>query len=173
MYVFYRINAMLDGEKVIIMLDEGWKMLDDPEFSARIKDWMKTIRKQNGILVFATQSAKDALNSSVGDAIIEQSPTQIFLPNPKGKEADYCGGFGLTKRELQIIRELPLSSRSFLVKHGHDSVIAQLDLSGMDEFISVLSGRTETVNLMNHIINDVGDNPENWLPIFHERRTSL
>jgi type IV secretory pathway VirB4 component len=50
MYIFYRIHGLLDGSKVMILLDEGWKLLDDPEFSLRIKDWLKTIRKQNGMV---------------------------------------------------------------------------------------------------------------------------
>jgi type IV secretion system protein VirB4 len=170
MYIFHRINSLLNGEKVIIMLDEGWKMLDDPAFSARIKDWMKTIRKQNGVVGFATQSARDALGSSVGDAIIEQSPTQIFLPNARATEEDYCKGFGLSKHELKIIRDIVPESRCFLVRHGTDSVIARLDLGGMDDFVSVLSGRTETVQLMQEIINHVGPAPDSWLPIFLQSR---
>jgi type IV secretion system protein VirB4 len=166
MYVFHRVSQLLNGEKVIIMLDEGWKMLDDPVFSARIKDWMKTIRKQNGLLGFATQSAKDALGSSVGDAIIEQSPTQVFFPNPRASEKDYCEGFGLSRHELKLVRELTPESRCFLLRHGTDSVIAKLDLSGMEDFVSVLSGRTETVSVMHQLQKRYGDNPELWLPHF-------
>lgn len=166
MYIFHRINEMLDGSKVIIMLDEGWKLLDDPEFSTRIKDWLKTIRKQNGIVGFATQSARDAIESRVGYSIIEQSPTQIFLPNPRASEQDYCEGFGLSKHELSIIRELPQSSHCFLLRHGTDSVIARLDLSGLDDFIAVLSGRTESVRRMEDLISIHGDTPELWLPHF-------
>lgn len=173
MYIFHRINSLLNGEKVIIMLDEGWKMLDDPAFSMRIKDWMKTIRKQNGIVGFATQSARDALGSSVGDAIIEQSPTQIFLPNARATEEDYCKGFGLSRHELKIIRDLTPQSRCFLVRHGTDSVIARLDLGGLDDFVAVLSGRTETVKLMHEIIEKTGPAPEQWLPRFLESRKSL
>lgn len=170
LYIFHRIDELLNGEKTIIMLDEGWKMLDDPVFTARIKDWMKTIRKQNGILGFATQSVRDALNSEVGDTIIEQSFTQIFLPNNKASEEDYCKGFGLTQQELMIIRELTPESRCFLIKHGTDSVIAKLDLSNMDDFIAVLSGRTETVKLLEEIMKDKGKSPEDWLDTFLERR---
>lgn len=169
MYIFHRVGSLLDGRKTILMLDEGWKMLDDEVFSARIKDWMKTIRKQNGILGFATQSGRDALNSAVGDTIIEQSPTQIFLPNPKAAERDYCQGFGLTKRELKIIRELSPESRCFLVKHGTDSVIAKLDLSGMDEYISVLSGRTENVRILDEILEEHGNDPDKWLSVFERK----
>jgi len=173
MYVFHRVSQLLNGEKVILMLDEGWKMLDDPVFSAKIKDWMKTIRKQNGILGFATQSTRDALGSSVGDAIIEQSPTQIFLPNARATEKDYCEGFGLSKHELKLIRELTPESRCFLIRHGTESVIARLDLSGMEDFVSVLSGRTETVRLMQKLIDLHGSANENWLPRFLESRKKL
>ena len=143
-------------------------MLDDPAFSMRIKDWMKTIRKQNGIVGFATQSARDALGSSVGDAIIEQSPTQIFLPNARATEEDYCKGFGLSRHELKIIRDLTPQSRCFLVRHGTDSVIARLDLGGLDDFVAVLSGRTESVKLMHDIMEQTGTSPEQWLPRFLE-----
>lgn len=173
MYIFHRINGLLNGEKVIIMLDEGWKMLDDPAFSMRIKDWMKTIRKQNGIVGFATQSARDALHSSVGDAIIEQSPTQIFLPNARATEEDYCQGFGLSQHELKIIRDMTPQSRCFLIRHGTDSVIARLDLGGLDDFVAVLSGRTETVKLMHEIIEKIGPSPVQWLPLFLEARRKL
>lgn len=170
MYLFHRINALLDGRKTILMLDEGWKLLDDPAFSARIKDWMKTIRKQNGLIGFATQSAKDALQSSVGDAIIEQSPTQIFLPNARANKEDYCTGFGLSEHELHIIRNLTPDSRCFLLRHGSDSVIARLDLSGMDEFIDILSGRSETVRIVENIIDEHGSSPDSWLPHFLKRK---
>ena len=173
MYVFHRVGQLLNGEKTIIMLDEGWKLLDDPAFSARIKDWMKTIRKQNGLLGFGTQSPRDALESNVGNSIIEQSPTQIFFPNARATEKDYCEGFGLSKHELRIIRELTPESRCFLLRHGTDSVIARLDLAGMEDFIAVLSGRTETVTLMNELMEKHGSSPEDWLPAFHARRKHL
>lgn len=170
MYIFHRINHLLDGRRTILMMDEGWKLLDDPAFSARIKDWMKTIRKQNGILGFATQSAKDATRSSVGDAIIEQSPTQIFLPNARASYEDYCDGFGLSQQELDIIRNLAPQSRCFLLRHGTDSVIARLDLTGMNKFIDILSGRTETVQIMEELMKTHGSHPENWLTQFYQRK---
>lgn len=173
MYMFHRVEGLLDGTKTIIFIDEGWKALDDPWFAARIKDWEKTIRKQNGLLGFGSQSTSDALESKVGPAIIEQSPTQIFMPNLKADRDDYCRGFGLTETEYELIRTLPDTSRCFLVKHGAHSVIARLDLSGLDDILAVLSGRTETVALVDEIRADVGDDPADWLPLFHQRRASL
>lgn len=87
-YFFHRVEQRLDGEPAIIVIDEGWKALDDEIFVRRIKDWEKTIRKRNGIVGFATQSASDALESKIASAIIEQAATQIFMINPKARAED-------------------------------------------------------------------------------------
>jgi type IV secretion system protein VirB4 len=85
MYLFHRVEQRLDGVPTIIVIDEGWKALDDEVFIGRIKDWEKTIRKRNGIVGFGTQSAQDALSSRISSAIIEQAATQIFMVNPRRK----------------------------------------------------------------------------------------
>lgn len=169
LYVFHRVDELLNGQKVMLMLDEGWKLLDDRAFAERIKDWEKTIRKRNGLLGFATQSAKDVLESHVGTSIIEQSPTNIFLPNPKADTATYIDGFGLSLAEYKFIKETPESTRLFLVRHGRESVIATLNLNGLDAMLGVLSGRTETLNMVDQLREELGDDPAGWLPVFMER----
>ena len=169
MYLFHRVEERLDGTPSIIVIDEGWKALDDDVFVARIKDWEKTIRKRNGIVGFCTQSAQDALSSRISSAIIEQAATQIFMVNPKAQEADYCGGFGLTSHEFELIRTLPDSARCFLIKHGNDSVVARLNLSGMPELLMVLSGREASVRRLDEIRAQVGDDPAAWLPLLTGR----
>jgi type IV secretion system protein VirB4 len=106
-YLFHRVEERLDGKPSIIVVDEGWKALDDDAFVRRIKDWEKTIRKRNGIVGFATQSAQDALESRIASAIIEQAATQIFTINPKARPKDYIDGFGLTEHEFAIVRSMP------------------------------------------------------------------
>jgi type IV secretion system protein VirB4 len=169
MYLFHRVEERLDGSPAIIVVDEGWKALDDEVFVARIRDWEKTIRKRNGIVGFSTQSARDALDSRISNAIIEQSPTQIFLPNPKAQASDYCEGFGLSAHELELIRTLPDTARCFLIRHGGDSVVARLDLSGLGGMLSVLSGRERTIRLLDQLRSEAGDAPSAWLPRFLER----
>lgn len=172
LYMFHRVRMALDGSKSLIFIDEGWKALDDPVFANKIKDWLKTIRKMNGVIGFGSQSASDAANSSISDSLIEQCPTQIFMPNSKAKTEDYRGAFSLTESEFRVVKESPVGSRQFLIKQGNGSAVAKLDLAGMDDEIAVLSGRTETVNLLREIREEVGDDPSVWLPIFHERRKS-
>ena len=170
LYMFHRARMALDGTKSLIFIDEGWKALDDPVFANKIKDWLKTIRKQNGVIGFGSQSAGDAANSSIADSLIEQCPTQIFMPNPKARKDDYCGGFSLTDAEFRVVKESPLGARHFLIKQGTASAVAKLDLGGLDDELAVLSGRTETVMLLQAIREEVGDDPADWLPVFHQRR---
>ncbi|MBB3474182.1 VirB4 family type IV secretion/conjugal transfer ATPase [Sphingomonas sp. BK345] len=169
LYLFHRVEERLDGTPAIIMVDEGWKALDDEVFVRRIKDWEKTIRKRNGIVGFATQSAQDALQSRIASAIIEQAATQIFMANPKAQAPDYVDGFGLTRHEFELVRTLPDSARCFLVKHAQESVVVRLNLAGEEELLTILSGRERTVRLLDAIRAEVGDDPADWLPRLLER----
>ena len=169
MYLFHRVEQRLDGDPTIIVIDEGWKALDDEVFIQRIKDWEKTIRKRNGIVGFATQSAQDALTSKISSAIIEQAATQIFMVNPQAREEDYRDGFGLTSHEYDLVRTLPDSAHCFLIKHGADSVVARLNLSGMPDLLTVLSGRESSVRRLDALRAQVGDAPDDWLPRLLER----
>jgi len=165
MYLFHRVDERFDGEPTAILIDEGWKALDDSVFAARIRDWLKTLRKRNAVVGFATQSARDALDSRISAALVEQTATMIFMPNPKAKAEDYCAGFGLSDHELELIRSLPAHSRCFLVRHANHSVVVRLDLSSMPELLTVLSGREVTVRRLDAIRQTVGDDPAHWYPL--------
>ncbi|RIV85645.1 VirB4 family type IV secretion/conjugal transfer ATPase [Aurantiacibacter zhengii] len=169
MYFFHRVEERLDGSPAIIVVDEGWKALDDEVFVRRIKDWEKTIRKRNGIVGFATQSAQDALESRIASAIIEQAATQIFMINPKARAEDYMNGFGLTRHEFDLVRMLPDNSHCFLIKHGNDSVVARLDLSGERDLLTILSGRESTVRLFDELVEETGSDPARWMKKLLER----
>lgn len=170
-YMFHRIEGMIDGTPISITMDEGWKGLEDEYVSQKVFDWEKTIRKRNGFFTFGSQSARDLSETRIGKTIIEQSPTQIFYPNQDADYASYCEAFSLTNKEFDLVKNvLDPSSRAFLIKHGRDSIVAKLDLHGMGDALAVLSGREETVRLLDQIRKEVGDDPEHWLPVFHQRR---
>ena len=168
-YFFHRVEQRLDGTPAIIVIDEGWKALDDEVFVRRIKDWEKTIRKRNGIVGFATQSAQDALESRIASAIIEQAATQIFMINPKARAEDYINGFGLSRHEFELVRTLPDNSHCFLIRHGRESVVARLNLSGEKELLTILSGRESTVRLFDELVSRTGPDPANWMHLLIER----
>jgi type IV secretion system protein VirB4 len=166
MYLFHRLDALLDGQPLMIFMDEGWRLLRDPAFSDFIVDKMKTIRKLNGIVGFGTQSAADIARAPISHTLIEQSATHIHFPNPRADEESYVRRFGLTAKEFQFIRSAPPENRTFLIKHGNDSVIARLDLQAMPDIVKILSGRRETVEECARLREAFGEDPSAWLPKF-------
>lgn len=167
LYVFHRINISLDGSRTMIVLDEAWALIDNPVFAPKIKDWLKVLRKLNTFVIFATQSVEDASKSRISDTLIQQTATQIFLPNLKATDI-YKSAFMLSQREYMLIKTTDPASRYFLIKQGINAVVAKVNLSGMDNIINVLSGRADTVLLLDKIIGKYGDDPKKWLPIFYE-----
>ncbi|CAK7035283.1 MAG: Type IV secretion system protein virB4 [Bacteroides sp.] len=170
MYIFHLIKSQIDGSRVQVFLDEFWKLLQDKYFIFFVEDELRTIRKKNGILVMGTQSAGEGHKSPIADAIREQTATMVFFPNPKAEKADYLA-FGLTEREFELIRhEILPGSREFLIKQGHTSVVAKLDLHGFSDELAIISGTTDNVELVEKIRAEVGDDPKDWVPLFHQRR---
>lgn len=174
MYLFHRLAALVDGRRLVIDIDEFWKALGDEAFRGLAQGGLKTYRKQNAFMVFGTQSPADVLRSPIAHTILEQCATKIFLPNAHAAERDYIEGFGLTRREFALVREeLAPESRQFLIKQGLNSVVAELRLDGLEDQLAVLSGRTETVDLLDRIRARVGDQPQDWLDPFHRERRMI
>ncbi|TXC67941.1 VirB4 family type IV secretion/conjugal transfer ATPase [Sphingomonas ginsenosidivorax] len=168
LYLFHRVDELLDGQRVVVDIDEFWKALQDDAFRAFAQDGLKTFRKRNAFMVFGTQSPADALRSPIAHSIIEQTATKILLPNADAKRSDYCDGLGLTDAEYRLIRDdLTPESRCFLVKQGQTSIVAKLDLGGMPNELKVLSGREETLVAMEEAIAIAGSHPTAWLPAFY------
>ncbi len=172
LYIFHRVNISLDGQRTMIVLDEAWALIDNPVFAPKIKDWLKVLRKLNTFVIFATQSVEDAAKSRISDTLIQQTATQIFLPNLKATDI-YRTAFMLSQREYILIKTTDPSSRYFLIKQGVDAVVAKVNLDGMANIVSVLSGRVETVLLLDRIREKYGNDPERWLPIFYEEVKTL
>ena len=171
-YIFHRINLSLDGTPSMIVLDEAWALIDNPIFAPKIKDWLKVLRKLNTFVVFATQSVEDASKSQISDTLIQQTATQIFLPNLKATDA-YRTSFMLSEREYQLIKTTDPGTRYFLIKQGNDAVVAKVDLSGMSEVVDILSGRADTVIVLDEVRKRYGDNPNIWIPKFSERLKNI
>jgi len=171
LYLLHRIGERVDGRRLVLDIDEFWKALGDPAFTDLARDGLKTWRKQNAVMVFGTQSPSDALASPIAPAILEQCATKIFLPNAHGQARDYVDGFGLTETEFGLIRdELTPESHRFLIKQGHASVVAELDLTGLDDALAILSGRAETVALLDRLRAEHGDAYAHWRDAFHQQR---
>lgn len=179
-YLLHRLEALIDGRPLIYVMDEFWKILDGEgglkEFA---KNKQKTIRKQNGLGIFATQSPEDALASDIAAALVEQTATMILLPNPNASREDYIDGLKLTEAEYQVVVSLDERSRCFLVKQGHASSVCQLNLRGMDDALAVISASTDNIEIMHRVLEERAHllgttpaalRPEQWLEAFYEQR---
>jgi type IV secretion system protein TrbE len=105
-YLFQRLEARFNGRPTLLILDEAWTFLDDAMFAARIREWLKTLRKKNVAVVFATQSLADIERSTIAPALIESCPTRIFLPNDRALEPQARAvyeRFGLNARQIEIL----------------------------------------------------------------------
>lgn len=160
------IQVMKDKRRTIIVMDEFWKYLSDPGTANYAFDKLKTIRKQNGIFVFATQSPEDILKSERGSAFIDNTATKIYLPNPNANEKDYIEGFKTTRDEFNLIKKMDLQSRMMLVKQGQVSVLIRHDLGGFKKALKILSGQAGTTAYGEKLFRTLGTDPNVWIPVF-------
>lgn len=106
LYLFRRIERSLKGQPAAIILDEAWLMLGHPAFRAKIREWLKVLRKANCFVLMATQSLSDAANSGILDVIVESTATKIFLPNIYARDEDASALYrrmGLNARQIEIL----------------------------------------------------------------------
>ncbi|MDC7682137.1 conjugal transfer protein TrbE [Asticcacaulis sp. BYS171W] len=105
-YLFHRLEARFDGRPTLMILDEAWVFLDHPLFAARIREWLKVLRKKNVSVLFATQSLADVVDSPIAPVLIESFPQRLFLPNERAVEPQSRGAYqrlGLNDRQITLI----------------------------------------------------------------------
>ena len=168
MYLMFRVEALIDGRRFAFFMDEYWKALSVSYFEDFAKNKQKTIRKQNGFGVYMTQSPSDTLRSPIARALIEQTATFIFLPNPTADYKDYVDGFKLTEAEFELMKSLGEGSRMFMIKQGGNVSVATLDLEGFDDELKILSGTTANIAKLESVRARVGDDPDDWINPFLE-----
>ena len=144
-YLFHRIEGRLDGSPTLIIIDEGWLVLDSPAFAAQLREWLKTLRKKNASVIFATQSLADIETSPIAPAIIESCPTRIFLPNERALEPQIAGiyaRFGLNARQVEILaRATP--KRDYYCQSRRGNRLFELGLGEVALAFAAASSRTD------------------------------
>jgi type IV secretion system protein VirB4 len=107
LYLFRRIEQRLDGSPTLVLLDEAWSYVRHELFRARLRDWLKTMRRKNAAVVMSTQQISDIANSEIADVVLENCPTKILLPNAEAKNPgsrEFYQRVGLNERELEILQ---------------------------------------------------------------------
>ena len=171
LYLFHLVRQALDGRRLVVWMDEFAKLLGDPAFAGFARDGLKTWRKLNAVAAFATQSPSDVLSSPIARTLVEQTPTKVFFPNVEAQRLEYVEGFGLSEREYELVgAELTPGSRRFLLKQGYQGVVCELDLKGFEFELDVISGRAENVQLVERLVEELGEEPEAWMSAFREGR---
>lgn len=105
-YLFHRLEQKFSGEPTLIILDEAWLFLNHPFFADKIRDWLKSLRKKNVSVIFATQSVADAAHHAIAPTLLESCPSRIFLPNDRALEpqiAAHYSQIGLNKKQLELL----------------------------------------------------------------------
>jgi type IV secretion system protein VirB4 len=169
-YLLYRVTQILDGRRVVVSADEVRYYLKDLQFASVIDNLLLTVRKSNGAVFLSLQMPEHALESPLGPSIVAQCQTKIMFPSPTADRKAYIDGLKCTEGEFRAVREdMMIGKRRFLLKREEGSVICEFDLSGMKEFLAVLSGRANTVRFAAQLRQQLGDAPDKWLPEFLRR----
>ena len=144
-YLFHRIEDRLDGSATLIIIDEGWLALDDEGFASQLREWLKTLRKKNASVIFATQSLSDIDGSAIAPAIIESCQTRILLPNERAIEPQITAiyrRFGLNDRQIEILaRAMPKRDYYFQSRRGNR--LFELGLSHVALALCAASSKTD------------------------------
>ncbi|CAM5473301.1 conjugal transfer protein TrbE [Mesorhizobium sp. UC74_2] len=150
-YLFHRIGDRLDGRPTLLIIDEGWLALDDEGFAGQLREWLKTLRKKNASVIFATQSLSDIDNSSIAPAIIESCPTRLLLPNERAIEPQITAiyrRFGLNDRQIEILaRATP--KRDYYCQSRRGNRLFELGLSELGLALCAASSKSDQTLIAN------------------------
>lgn len=144
-YLFHRIGDRLDGRPTLLIIDEGWLALDDDGFSGQLREWLKTLRKKNASVIFATQSLSDIDGSAIAPTIIESCPTRLLLPNERAIEPQITAiyrRFGLNDRQIEILaRAIP--KRDYYCQSRRGNRLFELGLSEVGLALCAASSKSD------------------------------
>lgn len=160
---FLKELMQAEGRLICTIVEEFWMPANQPLTQSIMKKILKAGRLKNEFMILSSQSPEDAINCEIFAAIIQQTATKIYLPNPDAELDSYLR-CNLTKAEFIKLKELDKASRTFLVKQSNTSCFAKLDLYGFDRFLPIISGSDEILHACDHIRAEHGDNPEIWIP---------
>src|SRR6266403_1254302 len=162
-YLFHRIEGRFDGRPTMLIIDEGWLALDDEGFAGQLREWLKTLRKKNASVVFATQSLADIDGSAIAPAIIESCPTRILLPNDRAIEPQIMAiyrRFGLNDRQIEILaRATP--KRDYYCQSRRGNRLFELGLGEVALAFTVASSKSDQT-LIEQVLAEHGR--ENFAP---------
>ena len=163
------MRQCLDGRLTSFVISEAWQLFASPYWVKCLAEWLPSIRKKNGHFIFDTQSPKTITSSPIKHIVLDNLATMIIFPNPLADRDTYIEHLKLTESQYLATQEAIPESRVFLYKQEHEALLCKLNLADVSDCIRVLSGNAKSVKLMDEIMEEVGQEPQVWLPLFLER----
>jgi type IV secretion system protein VirB4 len=165
LYLFRCIEKSLDGSPTVIFIDEAWMVLGHPVFAAKVREWLKVLRKANCCVVLATQSLSDAAKSGIMDVLIEACPTKLYLPNPDAMQEDASAlyrSMGLNDRQIQLLAEAT-KKRDYYFSSPEGRRMFRLNLGRIALAFTATSGKETLAKIRNLCAQHGEEWPEAWL----------
>lgn len=157
-YLLHLSNKVMDGRRLVFIVEEGKFLLPKPEFAKRFEDIILTGRKKNVAFWFVTQQPEHLLAHDLGPALLGQMRTRFLFKNELASREAYCGGgkwgdgLHCTPQEYSQVREgMTAGTWSVLMQRPNRSVLCRFDLSALPEHLAILSGNPSTVRLWDSI----------------------
>ncbi|WP_394142879.1 conjugal transfer protein TraE [Vibrio chagasii] len=152
-----------EGRLMLTVVEEFWMPANYPLTQSIMKRILKAGRLKGEFMILSSQSPEDAINCEIFAAIVQQTATKIYLPNPDAEFEAYSK-CNVTRGEFDKLKALAKDSRTFLIKQSNTSCFAKLDLYGFDEHLPIISGTDEDIAECEKIRAEVGDSPDAWIP---------
>ncbi|QAZ66109.1 TraG/VirB4 family ATPase [Solidesulfovibrio carbinolicus] len=174
LYLFHRIEKALTGQPVLLVLDEAWLMLGHPVFRAKIREWLKVLRKANCAVVMATQSLSDAKNSGILDVLVESCQTKVFLPNITARQevqSELYQQMGLNNKQIEIIASAT-PKRDYYVVTPYGRRLIQLALQTTELAFVGISDKENISRIKELKIQYGADWPRVWVAEQNQRRAA-
>jgi type IV secretion system protein VirB4 len=159
-YLLHRIRPRIDGTPVVVACPEARFYLLSPLFASIIEDFALGLAKKNGALWLDTQEPQHLLDAPVGASLVSQCSSIFQYPTRTAKREVYLDKLGFSPAMFKAItEEMPvLPFRSVLLRRENESVILNVELTGMADDVAVLSGTETTIRLIPDVLAAIGNN---------------
>lgn len=161
LYLFHHCEKSFTGKPTLLILDEAWVFLKNEIFARKIAEWLKTLRKKNVFVIFATQELEDAASSPIASTIISQCASKVYLPNEEAttkmvKEAYRL--FGLDDSEIALLADTRRcrKKRDYYYKSAQGTRLFQLDLDEVQ--LGLLTNSKEDHKILDKLEQKYGRN---------------
>lgn len=161
-YVMHRIHTLATqkGTPSLIMIDETAPMLEHEMFKESFIVGLREGRKKRQAFLCAFQQPRFLDDHGLGDVIRGQCQTVIFFRNPQANPSDY-ESWNLSPREMNFIMGKEFADRKYAILVSrpaiHESVILDVDLSGLGPYLKVYSSGNKNVMLAEQLAMQLND----------------